>query len=189
MIHSKYKLWTKIHSVCEAPVVRNVVCPYQPWALNFCCQRTTKFDSLQVIDPAIQLLTVECFLLGALFFVLFTRGKESKPIFNNWEKLMMEVRQINTVPVQKNVTWGPGLLAEETLVHRLRFLGGQRGVILKNVGKRIGSVDVIKSITCWIQPGQLVAVIGPRGLFPCPLFPPHTTGITIGNSIRDLLKS
>lgn len=161
--HLKYKRWNRINAVCLEPAVQKLICPYRPWALKLCCQRSSDFSPPFRVMTTLVLLAVESWLLFAFFLYLLNRPSEEKAHFNTWEKLLVEVRKVNTGPMRKNVNWSPGLLAEETLVHRLKNIETQRGIALKYVAKRIGATDAIRNVTCWVQPGQLVTFLGPKG--------------------------
>lgn len=165
MLHYKYRVWRRLDMTCSSAIVQEVVCPYSPWVDHFCCQRPSGFVSLEEGDFMLRLLTLETLGVFAIFLVLFYRSVEDSPQFNTWEKLLVDVRRMNQTIAPATVTWGSGLIAEEKLVNRLKNVDNQLGIILKCVSKRIGPTDVVKGITCWIQPGQLVAIIGPRGVF------------------------
>ena len=168
-MYASMRLWNRIQVVCSTPIVRKVICPYRPWALELCCHQSSDFQPPFNADVVILLSALEGLAFAALYFYLFQRPAEGKANLNPWEKLLVEVRKVNAAPMQRIVTWGTGLLAAENLVHRLKNPESQRGVILKNVAKRIGSKDAIRNVTCWIQPGTLVTILGPRGYFRNPL--------------------
>lgn len=79
-----------------------------------------------------------------------------------WEKLLVTVRRLKS-DGRGAAEWNPRVKVEADRVLRLADMAVQRGIIMKNVRKRLGESDVITGVTLWIRARQCFGILGQSG--------------------------